>query len=219
MKPLIFQANGRKFSGKIKFLPLVRSLIEIETMTKRTIVLFVFIVFSTLKLYAEENRNKTTRYYDFNIIIDFKDGLLSNDFKYILCNNGIYFDNATNQKYKLKKNVIHLVQYNYDIKVVDDKIVEANRIPIDTLMINFKENQLDTLFSLTTKLFDLSSLTNTTQHLIPLPPAPYDGYSANVVFDLGFRGDKYSIFIAYPQNNISFVLLEDYINNIVKKEQ
>ncbi len=188
-------------------------------MTKGTIVLFVFIVFSALKLYAEENKNKTARYYDFNIIIDFKDGLLNNDFKYILCNSGTYFDNSTNQQYKLKKNVIHLVQYKYDIKVNHDKIVEATRIPIDTLMINLKESHLDTLFRLTTKLFDLSSLTNTTQHLIPLPPAPYDGYSANVVFDLGFRGDKYSIFIAYPQNNNSFVLLEDYINNIVKKDQ
>ncbi len=138
------------------------------------------------------------RFYDFGIEIDFRHGLLDDDFK-IIFPNGFEYDH-------LNQNSLYRIEYSYD--------QERNRIAIYTLKIELNKAQMDKLFELTSKQFEINFTENISQYKIPPPPPINDGLVANLTFDLMFRGDLYSRSWSYPFGDKTFRELSDYIEKL-----
>jgi hypothetical protein len=142
--------------------------------------------------------NDLYRFYDFGIEIDFRHGLLDDDFK-IIFPNGFKYDH-------LNENSLYRIDYSYN--------QERNRIPIDTLKMELTKAQMNNLFELTSKQFQISFKENLSKYKIPPPPPMNDGLVADLTFDLMFRGDLYSRSWSYPYGDKNFRELSDYIEEL-----
>jgi hypothetical protein len=172
--------------------------------------LLIYILLSGFfSLRAQDSLNEFYRFYDFSIIIDLPDLLHSNDSKIILCNTGLC--DMENININFQKNKLYKINYKYS----SDSNNTAYRHPIDTIKILLQNEQMDSLYSMTSNFFKIDSK-NMSKYKIPPPPIIYDGIVALVTLDLGFRGNKYSIVIGYPEENKNFLDLHDYIKKIIK---
>jgi hypothetical protein len=146
--------------------------------------------------------NDLYRFYDFGIEIDFRHGLLDDDFK-IIFPNGFKYDH-------LNENSLYHITYSYD--------QARNRIAIDTLKVELNKAQMNKLFELTSKQFQINFRENLSVYKIPPPPPINDGMVADLTFDLMFRGDLYSRSWSYPYGDKTFRELSDYIEELLSNK-
>ena len=139
------------------------------------------------------------RFYDFGVEIDFHHGLLEDDFK-IIFPNGFEYDH-------LKENSLYRINYSYD--------QERNRIAIDTLRTELNKDQMNKLFKLTSKQFEIGFIENLSKYEIPPPPPINDGMVAYLTFDLQFRGDVYEKGLSFPYGDKTFRELAHFIEEII----
>ena len=132
----------------------------------------------------KEKQWQTYKFYDFNLKIDIVNPFAGVDTEYLYVNGGDFFDEVehkvTEAKY-FKPNTIYMIPIFENLNKVGKK---------DTLEINISSEQIDTLYSLVTALFDLNKR-NIALDSIPPPPSYNDGLSVYVELDLMFRGNKY----------------------------
>ena len=144
---------------------------------------------------------KLFRFYDFGVEIDFHHLLFDNDYK-IIFSNGFKYDD-------LNKNSLYKIQYSYD--------KNKKRIPTDTLKVELNEKEMNDLFTLTKKQFDIEYDKNLSKYKIPPPPPAYDGMIVKLTFDLKFRGDEYIKQFGLPFFDQRFNELNDFIEKLMKK--
>lgn len=173
-------------------------------------------VFLTLNVSGQNIDKSIYRYYDFNIVVDFNELLFTPDSKFMLRNVGYYDDKGTNSRQKLAPNKLYKINYRYDS---DTGMFDIKRIPTDTLITTLTDNDMDSLFALTTDLFDLSGIKNETHHKISPPPIIYDGAVVEVIFDLGYKGDYYSVEIKVPDENFAFLRLNNFLEVLISDAQ
>jgi len=144
----------------------------------KILVFLCFLPFQLISVvYAQETQHRFT---DFKVIIEYFDVIYENDQKYIF--KGISSESINNPD--PGKNTLYRINFTYK----DDQ-----RIPTDTLAVVLSDIEVDSLFSLSTKLFDLKGKVNRSEHVIPLPPLlRHEGYNIHYTFDLMFRGSKYT---------------------------
>lgn len=166
----------------------------------KKIALIILILISKNSFSQSDNLQ---RFYDFGVEIDFHHGLFDNDFKIIFPNGLAKYDH-------LKENTLYRVNYTYNQKI--------DRIAIDTTKTNLSREQMDTIFKLTKKQFIIRFEENLSDHKIPPPPVINDGMTANLVFDLQFRGDEYIKRLSFPYGNNQFMELFNFIEQLTDKK-
>jgi hypothetical protein len=115
------------------------------------------------------------RHYNFSITIDVTHLLYNNDFnyKYVINKN---FDLPENYPtYNFSKKKLYYITYNF---MKPNKNQEYKRMPIDTVSFRLTEQQLDSIYSLTTKLFEIepTNLTLDTAYQSYI----YDGFISDI---------------------------------------
>ena len=147
-----------------------------------------FIIFNCLLsilIFGQVN-DKEKIEYDYSLIVDCEDGLCANDFKFII--NPEPF-----------RKCMFYISYEYkNDSLTKEKNREILRIPLDTLKIELSTTQLDTIYSLTKRLFIIPEKPKKYDSKKFYPPMIYDGISAIVKFK--FK-DFELIAYAYPDTN------------------
>jgi len=166
----------------------------------------VLLCFLPFQLIADVNAQETqNRFTDFKVIIDYYDIELKKDQKYIF--KGVGPSSLNNPE--PGENVLHLVKYSY---------TDNERIPTDSLTVVLTKTQIDSLFELSTHLFDLKGKVNISEHVIPLPPLlRHEGYNIHYTFDLMFRGSKYTRTLS--DRHKDFQPIHNYLSDIFLKKQ
>lgn len=165
----------------------------------KIIALIILILVSEKSLSQSDNLH---RFYDFGVEIDFHHLLFDDDFK-------IIFPNGFTKYNHLKENTLYRIKYTYD--------QEGNRKAVDTLKVTMNEEQMNKIFSLTIKQFNIGFEENLSKYEIPPPPPINDGMVANLVFDLQFRGDEYSKKLSFPFGDNTFMELFGFIEQLTNK--
>ncbi len=192
-------------------------------------VIILFTV-TTVNSFCQTKKEKLHRFYDFNVSIESRKSLYPtvnrqslakldekhkkelyqhSEWKYIIQNTGTYFDDDTRKDYELEEDVLYFIQYLH-LKESDHSPVV--REAVDTLKIKLKKNQLDSIYTMTRQLFMLDDQPNLSPNKIP-PPPPFDGEWAHVDFDLGYRGNRYSVTVKQPRQK-GYSCLYIYLENI-----
>ena len=161
----------------------------------KSIIIFIIILISNN---VKGQSGKLSRFYDFEIEIDFKHGLFEDDYK-IIFPNGLSYE-------KFKQNSLYKIKYSYDQNQI--------RIPIDTLIVDLCKAEMDKIFILTLNQFSIEYEENLSQYKIPPPPPLNDGMIVSISLDLNFRGDFYEKWIRDPFVNKKFKELYDFVENI-----
>ncbi len=141
---------------------------------------------------------KLYRFYDFGVEIDFRHGILDDDYKYIFPNGFFNYDD-------LKRNYLYKVSFKYK---------DGKRLVKDTLKTRLSNEQMNQLFKLTKKQFHIKFEENLSKNKIPPAPIIYDGMVADLRFELQFRGDDYQRHIGYPFEDEKFLELFEFISSI-----
>ncbi|QSS96637.1 hypothetical protein [Psychroflexus sp. ALD_RP9] len=162
---------------------------------------FTLIIILLIKNSLIAQSEKLSRFYDFGIEIDYSHSLQDDDYK-IIFPNGFNYGN-------LNKNSLYKIRYSYD--------ENKNRIPIDTLKIELEKKEIDRMFVLTKKQFDIKYGENLSKSMKPPAPYLYDDLVVSLTFELKFWDDKYIKEIGIPFKNETFNKLNDYIELLIKK--
>lgn len=155
------------------------------------------------------------RFYDFNVAVTIRDPVGGIQKKYILVN---FAEPATSRKVvfsnkqQLPPHTLHVVRY----------VTSANRQkrlrkiaePRDTLRIELRAGQMDTIYALTTALFALPPTQNLSADSVPVPPPVHDDISAAVELNLGRRGNHYQALVPLADHNFA---LHAYLKRIVTR--
>lgn len=115
-------------------------------------------------------KEKKYRDYDFTILISVEKS--GNDFDYII--NRKYYEFGNNNKFKFQDKKL-LEEISYEYKARNNSI---DKIAIDTTKYALNNQQLDKLYLLTTKLFNVDTLNFTNDTI--RKEYNYDGYYAEV---------------------------------------
>jgi hypothetical protein len=158
---------------------------------------------------SNQRKNKTLfKYYDFNLNVDMVDPFKGLENRMLILNAGDeFYDKLSDTMYFVqnpKPGALYFIQYknNENLQNKQRKIVG------DTTLIQLTKSQLDTVFSLASKVFYIDS-NNVSSDSIPPPPLG-DARFARVILDLKFRGDSYSRLVKKTSNE-DFQRLYNYL--------
>ena len=141
---------------------------------------------------SQPNKMPDFRYYDFNLNVDVIDPFTGLENRMLILNVGDeFYDELSDNFYFLQNptpDALYFIQYN------SNENLQQNNNPGetvgDTTIVLLTKLQIDTIYILASKVFRVDT-TNLSRDSIPFPPLG-DAKNARVVFDLKFRGDKYS---------------------------
>ena len=171
----------------------------------------------------EKSKNKKNaklyRYYDFNIVVDIQrfDSMdtvnyTENRTRYILCNHYQIWDEVNQQYFsEFENNTL------YKIKTVTNHLsFEKDIVEMDTVKTILTKNNIDKFYLLVYPFFQPNKATNLSVDSLPRLSSLYDGPSARLSLDYGFRGDYYSVFVRKSQCNENFIVLINYLEELLK---
>ncbi|PJJ59082.1 hypothetical protein [Hymenobacter chitinivorans] len=151
------------------------------------------------------------RFYDFNIEVSLRHPVGGLQERYILANLRPSEHTAHNVGWnpgQLRPHTLHVVKYATS--------TDARRRPVadprDTLRIELRRGQMDTLYALTTALFAQPGPQNLTPGLAATPGPVSDELSATVDFNLGPGGNRYKAHVPAAAQNFA---LSTYLKRIV----
>jgi hypothetical protein len=151
------------------------------------LLLFILLFFDDIN---SQIKKGIYRYRDYKIVVDARHNMLDNDYKFILLNGFIFNSQDGN---KLREDVLYYVSYKYENKNASNN--KYSRIPVDTIRIMLKPAQMDSIFILTKKLFNIKYEINYSDDplgdIVPIN----DGFVADVIFDLGWTNGRLERFI------------------------
>lgn len=150
---------------------------------------------------AEEIQRKN-RNYDFNIIINTEDLQRDNNYNYkYLINVGYLSDEKNNLVFYKEKLLQHII---YQYQKNDKKGFDVyDRISVDTIKYLLSESELDSVYLLTGRLFQLDTLNFTNDSILDII---YDGYITEIQLNKPHDAN-YSITLTDISNK---KLLENY---------
>jgi hypothetical protein len=147
--------------------------------------------------------------YDFNLNVDIVDPFTGLENRMLILNGGDeFYDELLDTLYFVqnpKPDALYFIEYN------PDKNLRHNRhrkTVGDTTLVQLTKSQIDTVYSLASKVFYLDS-NNVSRDSIPPPPLG-DAKTSRVVLDLKFRGDNYSRLVKKTGDK-DFQLLYNYL--------
>jgi hypothetical protein len=161
----------------------------------------------------QTNKTQMYRFYDFNMTLDVYGGSIECEdiYQYIYCGEPCLYDfNHKPVKSHEVRNFQDLKpeRFNYldtmTLYYIVKKRCLKNSLGIwrqtknenDTTKFHLSKKQVDSLFILISCLMIPPYMENLSKHKIPPPPDP-DGIHALLTFDLGFRGERYSMSLDY----------------------
>lgn len=164
---------------------------------------------------SNQPNNKTFyKFYDFNLNVDIINGLTGLESRMLIVNDGDEFDDELSDTVYFVKNPVPDVLYfiTYKSLIYNQRQDKYKKTLADTVIVHLTKSQLDTIYSLASKVFR-SEIENISKDSIPPPPSVMDGNIAMVVFDMNFRGDRYSRLIK-NMGNEDFQHLQKYLLTI-----
>lgn len=165
----------------------------------KNIIIFIIILISNN---VKGQSGKLSRFYDFEIEIDFNHMQFEDDY-IIIFPNGLSYEN-------FKQNSLYKIKYSYD--------QNQNRIPVDTLIVDLSKTEMDKIFTLTLNQFSIEYEENLSQYKIPYPPSLNQGIFVSIRLDLNFRGDFYEKRIDDPFSDRKFKELSGFIENLFENK-
>jgi hypothetical protein len=160
------------------------------------------------------NNKRFYKFYDFNLNVDIINGLSGLESRMLIVNAGDEFDDELSDTVYFVKNSVPDVLYfiTYKSSIYNQKQDKYKKTLGDTAIIHLTKSQLDTIYSLASKVFR-PQMENISKDSVPTPPSVMDGDIAMVVFDMKFRGDRYSRLFK-NMGNEDFQHLQKYLMTI-----
>lgn len=184
-------------------------------------IISIFLLSGVLSSCSQDkivHAEKKHRYYDFDVLLEVINPWVEGpEEKYIIENTQNGFYNEGKKVWiesKLRPKVLYYITYKYN----RDQNLSSVPAQRDTIKTELTNNQLDTVYSLTTELFRVDKRENISQNSIQPGFLNHHGNKASVLLDLGNRGDLYkaNIKIAGPTTfaNKKYKTLYNYLKSI-----
>lgn len=107
----------------------------------------------------------------------------------------------------------------YQINLIRLSYRGSQWVETDTLSASLSSTQLDRLFALSVRFFDLAGSENVAPHSTPPPPPVYDGYNVDLTLDLGYRGRFYATrFPLLDRPGAPSTDLDEYLRSLIPLE-
>lgn len=152
----------------------------------------LFLLSCSQRQNTNQRSDKTLfRYYDFNLNVDIVDPFTGLESRMLILNAGDeFYDELSDTLYFVqnpKPEALYFIKYNPNENLRQNKHLKTVG---DTTLVQLTKAQLDTVYSLASKVFCIDR-SNISKDSIPPPPLG-DAKIARLVLDLKFRGDNYS---------------------------
>jgi hypothetical protein len=157
----------------------------------------------------QPNDKELFKYYDFNLNVDIVDPFTGLENRMLILNGGDeFYDALSDTVYfvqKPKPDALYFIRYNPNENLRQYK---HRKTVGDTTLVQLTKSQIDTVYSLASKVFYFDT-NNVSRDSIPPPPLG-DAKIARVVLDLKFRGDNYQRIVKKTSDE-DFQLLYNYL--------
>lgn len=176
-----------------------------------TTLTFLFLISCSERQNTEQPKDKKLfKFYDFNLNVDIVDPFTGLESRMLILNGGDeFYDEFSDTLYFVqnpKPDALYFIRYNPTENYRQNK---HQKTVGDTTLVLLTKPQIDTVYSLASKVFHLDT-DNVSKDSIPPPPLG-DAKIARVVFDLKFRGDNYSRLVKKTGDK-DFQLLYNYLS-------